>query len=244
MELIKKSIKAVIFDMDGTIIHTEQAWKDATVTTLKSYGITEFTPEQHDFLKSLSGTGLGIAATRVKEFFKLPHSVEEIMEQKLTFAEFYLSQDIQFIEGFADFHRRLQAAGMPTSIATNASPETLQKMTAQLKLNEFFGNHMYCSFDVGNKPKPDPAVFLHAAEKLGVAPEHCIVFEDSLVGFNAAQAAGMRCVAVKNDINQGFLNLAHGAIESYHYAEHGIKQALLLPAPIRKTDEKETLPSV
>ena len=68
--------------------------------------------------------------------------------------------------------------------------------------------------------KPDPALFLHAAEKLNAAPENCVVFEDSIWGFKAANAAHMKCIAIKNNRNQDHHSEnTHGAIDSYDEAE-------------------------
>jgi beta-phosphoglucomutase-like phosphatase (HAD superfamily) len=224
MEEIKSKVKAIIFDMDGTIINTEQAWKNVTIDVLKARGFTTFTPEQEMFLDSLSGTSLPIAVDKLKQFFNLPHPTEELIEHKIQLARHYLSQDVFFIEGFESFHKRLQTIALPTSIATNASPETLIQMEQKLKLSQFFGKNLYCSADVGFKAKPDPAVFLHAAQQLGAMPNECIVFEDSIPGFQAAKAAGMRCIAIKNNINKHFLDQVTNAINSYHEAEEVLKK--------------------
>ncbi len=225
MDLIKKNIHAIIFDMDGTIINTETAWRNATIDTIKKFStISEFNEEHIKFLHTLAGAGIYNAVSAIKEQFKITNSVEEIVEFKLKTANFYLSQNITFIEGFEVFHQKLQAIAMPTGVATNASRENLLDLAQRLQFGKFFGNHLYCSMDAGNKPKPDPAVFLHTAEKLGAHPENCIVFEDSLAGFNAAKAAGMKCVAIKNDVNKNYINQAHSAIETYHEAEDILKK--------------------
>jgi len=165
MEHIKKKVKAIIFDMDGTIIDTEAIWKNVTL----------------DVLKELKG-------------------------------------DIAFIEGFKEFHTTLREHNIPTGIATNASESHLQQISEQLKFKDMFGAHIYSIAHVNYRAKPDPAIFLHVAEKLGVKPEECVVFEDSLPGFSAAKAAGMQCIAIKNSINSGFLDTVHEAIENYHHA--------------------------
>jgi HAD superfamily hydrolase (TIGR01509 family) len=225
MDSIKNKVHAIIFDMDGTIINTESAWKNATLDTIKKFsGLTEFTDEQIKFLHTLSGTGLYIAINAIKEQFNITNPVEEIADFKIKTADFYLAQDIAFIEGFESFHKKLQAIAMPTGVATNASRENLLNLAQRLNFTQFFGNHLYCSMDAGNKPKPDPAVFLHTAQKLGANPENCIVFEDSLAGFTAAKAAGMKCIAIKNDVNKHYLDQAHSAIATYHDAEDIIKK--------------------
>jgi HAD superfamily hydrolase (TIGR01509 family) len=224
MNEIKPKIKAFIFDMDGTIINTESAWQNVTKHVLKMYrGIEKLTEEQQKFLYSLSGLGLENAASEVKRYFDLKQSIDEIVTQKTQAVDLYFN-DVNFIEGFEQFHKRLQEHAFPTSIATNADPVTLRKLSQQMNFKHFFGNNLYCSADVGNKAKPDPAVFLHAARQLGVAPHECVVFEDSIAGFKAAQAAGIKCIAIKSETNQHCIDLAQQSIANYHEAEEALKK--------------------
>jgi HAD superfamily hydrolase (TIGR01509 family) len=224
MNEIKQKIKAFIFDMDGTIINTEPAWQNVTKHVLKMYqGIEKLTEDQQQFLYSLSGLGLENAASEVKRYFDLKQSIDEIIAQKTQAVDLYFN-DVNFIEGFEQFHKRLQENNFFTSVATNADPATLRKLSQQMNFKQFFGNNLYCSADVGNKAKPDPAVFLHAARQLGVAPHECVVFEDSIAGFKAAQAAGIKCIAIKNENNQQFIDLAQQSIANYHEAEEALKK--------------------
>jgi beta-phosphoglucomutase-like phosphatase (HAD superfamily) len=221
---LKSKIKAVIFDMDGTIIKTEHIWNDISKEVLSSYGITTFTPEQLQVLDTLQGGGLSFAAQVLKEHFKLPYSPDEIIRKNLEVARVRLDRDkIDFVDGFELFHQKIQNLFIPTGMATNADLESLQSLTQRLRFERFFGENMYCVSHVG-KPKPDPALFLHTAEKLNAKPEECIVFEDSLVGFKAAQSAGMKCIAIKNSGNQNVLDYVHDAIDNYHQAEDVLKK--------------------
>jgi len=225
MNEIKQKIKAIIFDMDGTIIDTQTAWQTATVDVIKHYtGQSTFNAEQKRFFESLSGGGLESSASALKRYFALQASVEEIIKRKTELVDMYVAQELQFITGFEAFHRQLQKFAIPTSIATNASPEFLEIVKQKMNLGSFFGDKLFCSADVGNKAKPDPALFIHAAQQLGVKPEECVVFEDSLVGFKAAQASGMKCIAIKNTLNHSHLDQVNHAIESYLEAEEALKK--------------------
>lgn len=223
MNEIKNKIKAIIFDMDGTIIDTEKAWRNVTLDVLQKNGFEQLSSDQEQFLGTLSGMGLVNAVVALKNYFNLQQSIEELTAHKLELANFHLSSSVEFINGFQEFHQKLQAHAIPTSIATNASPENLKHLIHSMKFDQFFGKNIYCIADVENKAKPDPAVFLHAAKQLGVDPSECIVFEDSLYGFQAAKAAGMKCIAIKNNLNKHLLNQVHDAIDSYHEAEKVLK---------------------
>lgn len=224
MNEIKKTVKAVIFDMDGTIIKTEHIWKQVTLDTLAYCGVKELTPEQQTIIKTMSGIGLNQSSLLLKKTFDLSHTQEEIIEKKVALAQEYFEKQIEFIEGFAEFHAKLQLNAIPTSIATNADSKSLQRLAQKLNLDSFFGKNMYCVADVNFVPKPDPALFLYSASKLGAKPEDCIVFEDSIFGFNAAQAAGMKCIGIKNELNEKHLDKVYESIENYYQAEDILKK--------------------
>ena len=224
MKTIKNKIKAVIFDMDGTIIKTEEVWHKVTTDVLALNGFGKLTPNQEKLLLSFSGIGLPKACSVLKEEFNLKKSVDELIDQKMKLAKEYFEKELEFIEGFAQFHKKLQEHQIPTSIATNADKVTLYNMNKKMNLQTFFGKNMYCLDHVENKAKPDPAIFLHAIKQLNVKPEECIIFEDSLFGFQAAKAAGVRCVAIKNSLNDQHRHLVEDSIDNYHQAEEILKK--------------------
>ncbi len=224
MNEIKKTVKAIIFDMDGTIIKTEHIWKQVTLDTLSYCGVKELTAEQKAVIQSMSGIGLNQSSLLLKKTFDLSQTPDEIIEKKVALAQEYFEKQIEFIEGFTEFHAKLQQNAISTSIATNADAKSLQRIAQKLNLDNFFGKNMYCVADVNFVPKPDPALFLHSASKLGVKPEDCIVFEDSLFGFNAANAAGMKCIGIKNELNEKHLNKVCESIENYYQAEDALKK--------------------
>jgi len=228
MNNIKDKVKAVIFDMDGTIIKTEHIWDVVSRQVLMDLcNITTLSERHKEFLKNVGSVGVKNTAIIMKREFDIPHSIEEIVQRKLQLAATYFNEAIEFIEGFEDFHKRLQTFNIPTSIATNASEVSLKQISENLKFERFFGKNMYSIADVNNRAKPDPAVFLHAAKQLSVDPYDCIVFEDSLVGFQAAKAAGMKCIAIKNKNNKDHLIHVHDAIDDYSQAEEAIKKVFL-----------------
>jgi len=222
MTKLKTKIKAIIFDMDGTIIDTERAWRQATKDVLVTRGFSSFDDKQTMVLASLSGIGLLEAAKVIKKAFDLNDSIETLAMDTKRAAHNFFENELDFIEGFEAFHKKLQHNMIPTSIATNADQASLTLLNNKLNLHRFFGQNLYSIETVGNKAKPNPDIFLHAAKQLQVEPHECVVFEDSLFGFQAAQKAGMKCIAIKNSINHNSLKLAHHAITSYHEAEEAL----------------------
>jgi beta-phosphoglucomutase len=224
MNELKNKVKAVIFDMDGTIVKTEHIWHMAVVNVLAQCGVKDLSEQHKSQLQALSGVGLEYSCRFLKETFGLKLSAQELLDKKVALAHEYFDKHLEFIEGFEAFHTKLQKVSIPTSIATNADRSSLQRISNKLNFERFFGKNMYCVADVNNVSKPDPAIFLHSADKLGAKPEECIVFEDSLVGFTAANAAGMKCIGIKNAFNQVHLDKVNHAIQNYFEAEEALKK--------------------
>lgn len=224
MEKITTNIKAIIFDMDGTIIHTQKVWDEVTFAVLEQNGITQFTDDDRQFLTTLVGMNLLYSSSALKKRFNLQDSVPDLVQQTALLANQKMADQISFIEGFETFHGKLQQFAIPTGVATNANQENLDFIAKKLNFERFFGSNMYTPAHVNNKPKPNPALFLHTAQQLDVEPSQCLVFEDSLYGFTAAREAGMKCIAIKNDQNTHLLNYVHGAISNYHEAVEALKK--------------------
>ena len=207
--------KAIIFDMDGTIIDTECVWKKATTDLIASKGVT-LTPELYKELEVLI---LGIAVHKscqiIKDFLKLEHPVEELMKEKVDRAHELFKTGMKFIDGFKTFHQKIIHFNMPTGIATNADDRTLAHSNEMLGLSNYFGEHIYNISHVGNKAKPDPDVYLHVAKQLKVKPEECIAIEDSAHGIRAAKQAGMFCIGINSAKNREALKEADLIIDHY-----------------------------
>lgn len=207
--------------MDGTIINTEHKWVSATADYVKRHRPVDEVEKNYSFIESLSGAGIYKYVDEVKKKFKMAESVKTMVKGIKEIAEGEFSQ-IDFISGFHDFQKTLSEHSVKRSIATNCDETSFQSLIKRCGFDKMFGQHLYCADHVGHRPKPDPAVFLHAADKLGEKPKDCIVFEDSIYGFRAAKAAGMRCIAIKNHKNVDFLSMADGHIEHYDDAKSAL----------------------
>ena len=116
---IKKKIKAIIFDMDGTILNSEALWRLATSDLLLHHNITNITPEQQEMLSNLDGMGSMTRARLFKECFSLPGTLEEITQLQDMMAVNRFKTGMQFIDGFIAFQKKLVEHGIPHGIATN-----------------------------------------------------------------------------------------------------------------------------
>jgi sugar-phosphatase len=92
-------------------------------------------------------------------------------------------------------------AGLPMAVASSSAPVMIEAALERLGVKEFF--RAAVSAEGLSHGKPHPAVYLEAAAKLGVEPENCLAFEDSVFGLQSAKAAGMYCIAVPEEHNRG-----------------------------------------
>lgn len=207
--------KAIIFDMDGTIIATESAWEQATKEMLKKYGnITDADCEA--ILPMLKGASLYTTCEYVKKTFNLTTSIEELINAKQEHAFNAFENNIFFIDGFHAFHEKLSSLNMASAIATNANQRSVDEILKQVNLQDFFKEHIY-SIDIVNKvPKPQPDIYLHAAQQLSTSPHECIAIEDSAHGIAAAKAAGMFCIGINTGKDRNALRQADCIVENYN----------------------------
>ncbi|MFB0908156.1 MAG: HAD family phosphatase [Spirosomataceae bacterium] len=189
--------KAVVFDMDGVISHTNPyhdiAWRDF----LKKYNIASSNQEFEDHMYGKHNSYI------LNYFFKREIPIEERkqleFEKEALFREIY-ADHITAIPGLVNFIENLHANGIKTGVATSAPIENMQLILPALGLDKIMGS-MLAEGDV-TKHKPEPEVYLKSAINLGVEPENCVVFEDSKSGVQAGINAGMKVVGVKTTYNE------------------------------------------
>ncbi|MEZ4769390.1 MAG: HAD-IA family hydrolase [Caldilineales bacterium] len=179
----------VLWDLDGTIVDTGnfhyQSWEQA----LPEFGIP-FSPEK--FQRTFGMTNEGVLAV-FTDGQADPALVEAVAERKEALFRDLLRGNVNALPGVMDWLTRLHDAGAAQALASSAPPANIDLMLDELTLRPYFAAVVS---GTGLPSKPDPAVFLRAAERIGVAPSQCVVMEDALAGVGAAKNAGMRCIAV------------------------------------------------
>lgn len=219
--------KAIIFDMDGTIIDTEHVWRRVTKELVESKTNKPATPELLEELESeLKGLELKASCAIIKNKLGLKEEVVDLAAEKNQRALTIFKEGITFIEGFKNFHGRALEQNLKIGIATNADDLTLEAAIVGLKLKALFGDHIYNITHVNGVYKPKPDLYLHVAKQLGVAPEECVAIEDSAHGIKAAVAAGMFCIGINTSKNVNFLKESHLIIN--HYDDICLKRLLKL----------------
>ena len=186
---------AVIFDFDGTILDSETAEYQAHRRFFADHGV-ELTEDEWC-------TGIGIVQPashwweRLCQRASAAPTYEEFREK----TRHYFTEHVPMepMPGINALIGALVAAGIPRGVASAASSRWINKALADLKLADSFD--AVVTGDQVRYTKPAPDVYLEAARRLGVLPEHCVAIEDSGPGLAAARAAGMRTVVIPHRLN-------------------------------------------
>ncbi|MGY2029258.1 HAD family hydrolase [Nocardia gipuzkoensis] len=189
-------LAGVLWDMDGTLLDSEKLWDVAVRELAREHG-HEMTDEIRHALIGASGpnalrimfTGLGIEPN--------PDSLRaagEFLERRVTEL---MTGPIPWRPGAKDALAMVRAAGLSSALVTNTK-RSLTEFGLDTLGRDFFDVSV-CGDEVA-QGKPEPDVYLRAAELLGLDPEHCVAVEDSPTGARAAQAAGCALVVVPCEI--------------------------------------------
>ena len=189
-----RMLQAVIFDMDGTLVDSEPVHKLIETELFADLGI-EVSEEEH---ASYTGTTLRSFWRSIKEQHGIADSVDDLVARnKQKYFEYLrMSKGLAPTPGVIDLLNRFQLEGIPLAIATSASREVMDNILKTFELEKYFPVRK-CADDILHS-KPDPEIFLKAAEGLNVGPHRCVVFEDAVRGVQAAKSAGMKCVGYTN----------------------------------------------
>lgn len=202
-------MKAFIFDMDGVLCDSETFIAEAACRMFATVHGTNVSPE--DF-EPFVGTGedryLGGVAEKHGIKLTMPRDKETTYR---LYAECVQGR-LHPVSGVVDFIRQAAAKGLKLAVATSADKIKMEINLREIGLDEAIFHALVTGSEIEHK-KPAPDIFLKAAERLGVAPQECIVFEDAVNGVQAAKAAGARCVGVATSFSADTLERA-GADET------------------------------
>jgi len=206
--MAKNEMKAVIWDMDGVIADTAQYHLKGWQIVFRKRG-KNYTDE--DFRRN---TGKRSDST-VREVLgeKIAHGeiMAIIREKHENFLQL-IRQNIRPFPGVLKLIALLKERGFKIAIASSAPMKNIQLITQSLKIHNRF-DAIISGWEV-TKSKPDPQIFLLAAEKLGVEAENCIVIEDAIAGVTASKRAGIHCIAVTNTTTREDLREADLVIDT------------------------------
>ena len=207
------NIKAVLFDLDGTLVESMSMWGDIDVDYLKKFHI----PVPEGLQKAIEGLSMYQTAVYFKGNFAIEDSLENIMDEWNRMAYEKYTTEIPLKPGVRAFLDVLKSKNIPCGIATSNSRILTEAILKSHQVENYFS--LMVTGDEITNGKPNPEVYLEAAKKLDIAPEHCLVFEDIPFGIMAGKRAGMTVCAVEDDYSMNDMEekirLADFYIKSY-----------------------------
>lgn len=189
-------MKAYIFDMDGTLLDSLYVWKQIDIDFLKKRGF-ELPP---DFAAKVSSMSYPEAAEYTICRFGLTCSVEELLREWHSMAVYAYGNTVQLKPHAREYLEKLKACGAKLAIATSLPAALYEPALRNHGIEDLFD--AFCSTDEVSFGKTRPDVFLLAAEKLGVSPEDCIVFEDVVQAIQSAKSVGMTVYGVYDEASK------------------------------------------
>jgi HAD superfamily hydrolase (TIGR01509 family) len=202
------AVRAVIFDMDGVIVDSEPYSMQALIDILRQYGI-EPTPDELQ-----RSYGRRVRDDFVDYFSR--HGVTADVDTAIAHkhARYYhlAAGHLQPLPGVVALLRRLRDHGNRLALASSGDRVKVAFGMQALALLDIF-EAVVTGDDVSHS-KPDPEIYLVAAQRLGVPPAECIAIEDAPAGVEAAKRAGMRCLAVTNSVARDQLHKADLIVDS------------------------------
>lgn len=188
---------AVIFDLDGTVLDNEDVYKEAFIRVLKKYGIDG----RNDEFAHARGIGLEKNWEHLKGSYTQLAGIEITQLVHETQDAYHSMMDqISVRDGFKELREGLKEEGIVIALATSNNWWVVEDELEDLRLHEIFDSITTGEEVAERKPAPD--IFLIAARKLEIEPEECVVIEDSPAGITAAKEAGMKVVAVTNEMTR------------------------------------------
>lgn len=189
--------RAIVFDCDGLLMDTEPCWTVAETELFARHGLP-FGAEQK---AQVIGKSLDAAGATMAELFGMPGSGADIADELVLRVTEVVKAEAEAMPGAVELVARV-AACVPVAVASNSARELLEAALARGGIAGRFP--VSVAADEVTAPKPDPEMYRVACERLGVAPEDALAFEDSMTGLRSARAAGLRVVGVPSLARQDF----------------------------------------
>ena len=216
---------AAIFDLDGTLLDSMWVWQEVDRDFFGQLGM----PEPEDYARSIQGMSFRETAAYTVRRFGLSRTVEEVMADWMRMTAEAYARRVNLKRGALAYLRGLKRAGVKLAVATANREELFGPTLRRCGAWELF-DAVCTSAQVGDAGKADGALFRLAAQRLGVDPSDCAVFEDTLEGLRGARAAGMRAWAVRDAGNGHHADriaaLSQGVIDDFTEMDrfHGLPE--------------------
>lgn len=188
-----KNKKAVIFDLDGTLVDSMWMWRNIDIEYLARFNIT--IPE--DLQRQIEGMSFLQTAVYFQDRFKIEDSVEDIVNEWNRMAMDYYQTKVPLKAGAGRFLAYLKKNNVKLGIATSNTRELTTAVLNALDIHRYFDGVITGSEVTTGKPAP--YIYLEAAKNIEADPGDCLVFEDIPMGILSGKSAGMQVCAIEDD---------------------------------------------
>ena len=215
--------KAVIFDLDGTLIDSMQIWRKVDEEFLGMRGISvpndlfEHLPQGNSFIQT---------AQYFKDRFGLNDTVSSIMQEWTDMVTHHYKNDIPLKTGVMALLVYLRENSIPIALGTSNSLFLAEKVLVRNGIWAMFDSIVTGDMDLMGKPYPD--IYLRSSENLKIAPEQCVVIEDTLSGVRAGKAAGMTVYAINDPDSFAEKDRIVSEADHYFYNYAELMQKLIM----------------
>lgn len=194
-----------IFDLDGTLLDSMGVWAEIDEEFLGRRGFAV----PPDYMEAITPLGFRSTALYTIDRFGLTDTPEELMDEWSAMAREKYAREVMLKPGAEPLLRELKAAGIPLAVVTASSKELF---TPCLERNGVLGYFdLILTTDGTGLTKNGPGIWRLAAEKLGLAPENCIIFDDAAASVIGAKEAGLQAVGVYDPLSRGREQLMQAA---------------------------------
>lgn len=205
-------IKAIIFDLDGTLIDSMYVWRKIDIDFLAERGL-KVPPDYEQAIKTMH---FETAAEYTIARFGFKESPQEIMSIWLNMALNEYAHNVRLKDNAEELLKRLKTLSVKIGIATSSKPILAEPVLKNNGVYDCFDIICYTSEVSLDKRHPD--IYLLTAKKLGVKPEECVVFEDIIDGINGAKLAGMKTIAVYDEGSADDVEVLKSIADKYIYS--------------------------
>jgi HAD superfamily hydrolase (TIGR01509 family) len=184
-------IEAVVFDLDGVIVDSEQVWVEVREQYVRGLGL----PYPAEATRAMMGMSSPEWSGYLSKALGVPGSPAEINDAIVEQMLVRYGTEPPLIPGAVDAVRRL-AKRWPIGIASSSNPSLIEAVVHAAGIDDVV--QVALSSEEVGRGKPAPDVYLETVRRLGADPEHCAAIEDSEPGLRSAKTAGLRVIAVPN----------------------------------------------
>jgi HAD superfamily hydrolase (TIGR01509 family) len=215
--LRRMEIKGVIFDCDGVLVDSEMVSARVWAMIVKEFGGNI---SAHALKDTFVGGTIPSSVSYIQSKITVPEGFDLDYYYRRSVKEAY-NYELEAVEGIEQVLKKMT---LPKCIASNGPYDYIIEKLNITKLNPYFEEDLiFSAHDVGAF-KPDPALFIHAVQKLGFARHECIIIEDSLNGLAAAQSAGINCLLYQEGLEDYYFDGKLGKFGSMHLLPKILKE--------------------